>query len=415
MGQRSPKVAWAKYFPGVVPERCSNEADKGSRVNEAQDQQSTAEVQSEDAGQSLPLRESMPPARESLIPSPLRQGVRAPMLIASVCVCAFAVMEARPLLVPLLIAFFIGIVTTPAVTGLVRRGVPRGIAVFLGLAAAVLVLGGFAIFMGMAVGTLGERLPFYQERITAFVSEVSLWANEHGLSISAEEAIALADPGTLMQMVTKLFQSLAGLVSRGTMVMLVVGFFLVEAVNFRGKFEAVLPFRADRLSLVKAAGELRTYLMVKTATSAVTGLLAGLLCEALDVDLPVVWGLLAFLLNYIPTVGSVIAALPPVLLALLLHGGSSAAGVMIGYLAINFIIGNIFEPRVMGQALGLSPLVVFLSMAVWYWLLGPIGALFSGPLTMLVRVWLEHTEDLQWIAVLLGPALPVQEASTEQR
>jgi predicted PurR-regulated permease PerM len=149
---------------------------------------------------------------------------------------------------------------------------------------------------------------------------------------------------------------------------------------------------------------------VKTGTSALTGLIVALLCWSCGVDLPVLWGLLAFLLNYIPNIGSVIAAVPPVLLALVQHGPGVAMGVAAGYLAVNFTVGNMLEPRLMGRALGLSPLVVFLSMLVWGWMLGPVGALFSAPLTMILKHWLAHTPDLTWIAVLLGPASDVPPA-----
>jgi len=149
-------------------------------------------------------------------------------------------------------------------------------------------------------------------------------------------------------------------------------------------------------------GRVRTYLVVKTATSLATGLLAGALCFGAGLDFPMLWGLLAYLLNYIPTIGSIIAAIPAVALALLQLGVGWAAGIALSYLAINTLIGTALEPRFMGQALGLRPLVVLLSMLFWALLLGPVGALCSAPLTMLARDWLLHTRDLKWFGELLG-------------
>ena len=162
-------------------------------------------------------------------------------------------------------------------------------------------------------------------------------------------------------------------------------------------------------ALRETASELRSFLLVKLGTSATTSLLAGLLCYFLKVDLPLLWALLAFLLNFIPTVGSIIAAIPPTFLALVLYGPGTALAVAGGYVAINLVIGSLIEPRLMGEALGLSPLVVFLSMLLWGYLLGVVGALLSPTLTMFVKTWMEHTEDMRWAAVLMSPPPPEPE------
>jgi hypothetical protein len=132
-------------------------------------------------------------------------------------------------------------------------------------------------------------------------------------------------------------------------------------------------------------------------------LLATALCLALGVDFPFLWGLLAFFLNFVPNIGSVMASLPPILMALIQHGPGRALLVMLGYVVINMVIGNMLEPRLMGRRLGLSTLVVFLSLLFWGWVWGPIGMLLSVPLTVVLKILLEHSEDFRWLAVLLGP------------
>ena len=126
----------------------------------------------------------------------------------------------------------------------------------------------------------------------------------------------------------------------------------------------------------------------------------------IGVDYPVLWGLLAFLLNYIPTLGSIIAAIPPVLLAMVQFGWTWALVVAMVYLAINICIGSLLEPRLMGRRMGLSTLVVFLSMVFWGWVWGPIGMILSVPLTMLLKILLMHSDDLRWVGVLLGSGSP---------
>ncbi|HSG63786.1 MAG TPA: AI-2E family transporter, partial [Gammaproteobacteria bacterium] len=136
----------------------------------------------------------------------------------------------------------------------------------------------------------------------------------------------------------------------------------------------------------------------------VTGALAGSLCALVGLDFPVLWGLLAFLFNYVPTIGSLIAAIPPIALALVQFGAVQSAVIGIGYLVLNVTIGGLLEPRIMGRGLGLSTLVVFLSLVFWGWVLGPVGMLLSVPLTMTAKIALESGERTAPIAILLGSA-----------
>jgi AI-2 transport protein TqsA len=139
-------------------------------------------------------------------------------------------------------------------------------------------------------------------------------------------------------------------------------------------------------------------------TSMTTGLLVGLWTLAVGLDFPLFWGLTAFLLNYVPTVGSLVAAVPAVALGLVQLGPGGALLVALGYIVINVTIGNLIEPQVMGRGLGLSPLVVLLSLLFWGWVWGPLGMLLSLPLTMVLKIMVENVPQLAWLAVLMGPA-----------
>jgi predicted PurR-regulated permease PerM len=131
------------------------------------------------------------------------------------------------------------------------------------------------------------------------------------------------------------------------------------------------------------------------------------------VDFAVLWGLLTFCLNYIPNIGSIIAAVPPVLLALVQYGPGTALAVAIGYVVINVVFGNLVEPRVMGRGLGLSTLVVFISLVFWQWVLGPVGMLLSVPLTMTLKIILDGNDETRWIAILLSSSSEVRRAEQE--
>jgi predicted PurR-regulated permease PerM len=148
---------------------------------------------------------------------------------------------------------------------------------------------------------------------------------------------------------------------------------------------------------------------IKTSISLATGILVGSLLSVVGLDYFLLWGLLAFLLNYIPTIGSFIAAVPAILLAIVQLGFGDAMVIAAGYLVINTLMGNIIEPRFMGKGLGLSTLVVFFSLIFWGFILGPVGMLLSVPLTMTIKFAAEGSEDTRWISILLGserPAVP---------
>jgi predicted PurR-regulated permease PerM len=197
---------------------------------------------------------------------------------------------------------------------------------------------------------------------------------------------------------------LAGFMTSVTLVLILTIFILIEANGFPAKIRAAL--RLPDLDLgrfTKIADEVQRYLAMKTVISLATGLLAGVWVWVLGLDFPIFWGMIAFLLNYVPNVGSIIAAVPPILLALVQLGPKGAALTAAGYLVVNMVLGNMIEPNLMGRRLGLSPLVVMLSLVFWGWAWGAIGMLLSVPLTMIIRIMLENTEDQRWIAVLLGP------------
>ena len=154
------------------------------------------------------------------------------------------------------------------------------------------------------------------------------------------------------------------------------------------------------------SSSINRYMVIKTITSLSTGIVIGIWLWFLGVDYALLWALLAFLLNFVPNIGSIIAAIPAVLLALVQFGVGKALMTALGYVAVNVIIGSLIEPRFMGRGLGLSTLVVFLSLVFWGWVLGPVGMLLSVPLTMILKIALESNDDTLWIAVILGAGPP---------
>lgn len=333
----------------------------------------------------------------------LGPGAKTVLMLAGVTAVLWGLHESATILVPLITAVFITVVSLPIVRFLTDRQVPRWAAVLAAVGVDVAILAGFAGLVGGTLNEFYDEVPTYQARLTELTEQTIVWLDSFGFQIDPESMSAAVRQIGVMDLVADLFRRVWALGSWTLLVGLLVLFMLAEAGTWRHKMAYVLHRPTlDLPRFTNAAREVQTYLVVKSGLSVVTGALCGGWVAICGVDFPLLWGLLAFFLNYVPTLGMFIATVPPVLVALIQFGPGSALLLLAGYLVINFTLGNLVEPRIMGRALGLSPLVVFLSMVFWYTLWGPVGALLAVPLTMAIKILLASTEDLRWAAVLLG-------------
>jgi predicted PurR-regulated permease PerM len=331
---------------------------------------------------------------------------RAPVLLtlAGMVIVVAGMKAARPILVPFLMAAFIAVICAPPMFWLQRKGVPKVLAVIL-ILAGILLTG--LLFGALIIPSLNDflsALPDYQERLAAYVNDIIIWLHEKGVNIPQKEVSGALHPGWVMNLAGDIFSALSMLLTNAFMILLTVVFILLEATDLPGKLKLVLRNPERSLSAIdKFSQNAKRYLVIKTLVSAVEGLAIGIWLLILGVDYPVLWGTLSFLMNYVPNIGAVIAALPVVLLALVQLGTGSAFLAALGFVVLNIVLGNLIEPKLMGKGLRLSTLVVFLSMVFWGWVLGPIGMILSVPMTSLLKIALESYEDTQPLAIMLGP------------
>lgn len=344
----------------------------------------------------------------------LGTGLRALLITACAVILIAGLQAAAELVVPVLVALFLSVLFIPLVATLQRKGVPNWASVPVTFLIVLTVFVLLSLVVGRSINQFRGNLPEYQAGLQDQLREPLAWisakASALGMDLKPEALREKFDTQRVFGWLGQATGAIADLLSNTMFVVLTVLFVLAEAAGFPSKLREA--FGADGLAFgesAKVVVALREYLRIKTFTSALTGLLAGLLCWIFGIDYPLLWGLAAFALNYVPTIGSMLAALPPVLLAFVqpVDAGSSALTRTLfvggGYLLINTVIGNYVEPRMMGRKLGLSSLVVFLSLVFWGWVLGPVGMLLSVPLTMVVKILLENSSDLRWAGVLLGP------------
>ena len=220
---------------------------------------------------------------------------------------------------------------------------------------------------------------------------------------SIESLGDMIDPGWAMGLAATLLNSLKDVLTNTFLIFFTMIFILLEASSGQIKFEAAFGRSERSLDSPRMfLQNLGRYLGIKTIVSMATGLCAGVLTWSIGVDFPLLWAMLAFLLNYVPTIGSIIAAVPAVLLALVQLGPGEAGATAVGFIAINIVFGNFLEPRLMGYGVGISPLVVFVGLVFWGWVFGPVGMLLSVLLTMTLKLALESDERTRWVAVLIG-------------
>lgn len=342
-----------------------------------------------------------------------KQGHGRPVILtmAAFVIVVAGIRMAAPILVPFLLSAFIAVISGPLLSWLHRKGVPRALAlltVVVAIVAVGLVLAGL---VGRSIDAFSRSLPLYEERLSEQTTSLLAWVRGLGIDVPEGGLQSAFDPGAAMKLAGSLLSGLGGVLTNAFMILITVMFLLVEASGFSAKLRATVadPDRSFG-TIDRFLATIQRYMAIKTAVSLATGTAITVWLAILGVDYPVLWGLLAFMLNYVPTIGSILAAVPAVLLALLQLGSGSALLAAFGFLVVNVAIGTVIEPRVMGKGLGLSTLVVFLSLVFWGWVLGPVGMLLSVPLTMTLKIGLGSSEDTRWIADLLGSEAPVADS-----
>ncbi len=332
-------------------------------------------------------------------------GLPILLYIAAFVIVVAGMQAAKPIIIPFLLSIFIAIISAPPLFWLENRGLHRSLAMVVVITGVITVVLGLGALVGSSLKNFSADLPLYQERLTQQMVHLKEWVESLGFEVSLDALTTAFDPATAMKLAAQTLNGLGGALGNAFLILLTVVFILFETSSFPRKLRIALDNREDALEpFQKFTSTVKSYLAIKSMASLLTAILIVIWLSIIGVDYPLLWGLLAFMLNFVPNIGSIIAAIPVVLLALVQLGTGAAIATAIGFLVINIIVGNILEPRFMGRGLGLSPLVVFLSLVFWGWILGPVGMFLSVPLTMTVKIALDSRDETHWLAVLLGTA-----------
>jgi len=339
-------------------------------------------------------------------------GTQVLLVLASLTVVIAGLKAASSIVVPLLMAIFLAIISAAMLQWLQRRGLPLWAAmtlVLLLLASTLVTLGSL---IAASINQFSSALPRYEAQLNSLITQATIWLGGLGIKLPAGGVAELFDPAGAAKLLGRLLSGFGGLLANSMLIILTVLFLMVESTSLPEKLRSISQNPDKTLGdLAAFMKSVNHYLVIKAVMSLITGLAIALYLTILGVDFAIVWGSLAFFMNFVPYIGSIIAAIPAVTLTLLDAGPVVALSVAAGFVVVNVIVGNVLEPRYMGKGLGLSTLVVFLSLLFWGWVFGPVGMFLSTPLTMIVKIALENDPRSRWISVLLSAQAPGRNTS----
>jgi AI-2 transport protein TqsA len=350
-------------------------------------------------------------------PLPQTAG-RVLLLLAALVIAVAGLKAAQNFFLPVLLAFFVATVSFPVTHALVKRRVPRSIAVLLTVLVDFAFIAGVVLLGVILMQDLQEKwnskyaAQLYQQ-VREGSQALALKLDQLGVEDAQEKIQTVVENNLaalqqirferIWDLGTGVLGQLVGFFGAGLIFLILMVFMLSEAQSFSRRLDGISRARGpDIARMISATRDIQRYLAIKTVVSLVTGVLAGLLCWAAGLDFFVLWGILAFALNFIPVLGSIVAGVPPTILALLVAGWPNALLVAGGYLLINNFIGNFIEPILVGRRFGISTLVVVIAVMFWGWVWGPLGMLLAVPLTMVLKVILDGSEEFRWIGVAIS-------------
>jgi len=333
----------------------------------------------------------------------ISKQVSSALFLGAIIIIIAGLKYASSLITPLLLAIFISIICAQPMAWLARKKVSHGLSMLIVLTGVNLMLFLIGQLIGRSIGRFTNDAPQYAVRLNEIATNAFQSLNELGMNVSPDQLKSIFNVGKVMNTTAGMLGDLGGLMGNIVIVMFIVVFILMELNAFAVKTIAIVDTPNKSLNYIpKIGNSIRHYLGIKTLVSLATGVLIWIGLKLIGVEYAGVWAMIAFLLNFIPQIGSFIAMIPAILFALVQVGFGGALGTLIIFVMVNLVIGSIVEPRVMGKGMGLSTLVVFISLIFWGFVFGTVGMFLSVPLTMAIKVILEQNENTKWIAILLG-------------
>ncbi|MEA2027847.1 MAG: AI-2E family transporter [Campylobacterota bacterium] len=309
---------------------------------------------------------------------------------------------AESLIVPILMAFFWFLLFLPFIAKLRKIGFHDFIITIISFGITLVLVAVLGLFLISSSKELLSNIPTYQDKFYHLLPNIIEFLNRFDIPVKIDDVIAVFDPSKVIGLTAHFLKAMGGLMTDAFLTLIVVMFLFLESSLFEKKINYLFKDETLKRKSKLFLEHVNTYFVTKTATSITTGLIVFGMLSYFKLDHALLFGVLAFFLNYIPNIGSIIAAIPAVLLSLLQLPFFDTMMITMSYIVINVTIGNLIEPRVMGQGVGLSTFIVFVSLVFWGWMFGPVGMFLSVPLTVVIKIACNNSKELHWVAVLLS-------------
>ncbi|MDH2430145.1 AI-2E family transporter [Sphaerisporangium sp. TRM90804] len=308
----------------------------------------------------------------------------------------------------IVLALVLTIAVSPIRSYLTRRGAPGWLVVLVPFSVVIVVLVGMVAILITAVVQLAVILPTYSDRFNRLLADAQSWAAARGIAPQVNKALQSLDPGKALEFAQGLLSGVLGILSG---LLLVVVLLLAMSLDAPIITRVMSRASAERPAMVEALGtfarKTRRYLLVSTFFGLICAVLDVVALYVLSVPLPLLWGVLALITNYIPNIGFVVGLVPPALLGLLTGGLRTMVLVIIAYMVINVVVQSFIQPKFLGDAVGLTTTATFVSLIVWATVLGPLGALLAIPLTLLTRaLFIDSDPSAKWSGALISGDVP---------
>ncbi len=322
-------------------------------------------------------------------------------MLAYVVIIVAGLSLGASIILPFLMAFFLFIIFLPLVKKLDEFGLSNGISTFFVLTIIVISIMILVDFLTNSTQDFMINIPMYQVKFQQSIPNIIDFFKQYNISLNLENLISLIEPMNILSYSTIIFTNMGNIVVNIFLTLLLLMFLLLESSIIFDKAIYFTKTQNKKDKLEQFVNSINRYFVIKTFTSALTGFLIWGLLEYYNLEYALFFAVLAFLLNYIPSIGAFIAGFPPLFVAVLQLSVVDSVSIAIGYLVINVFIGSFLDPKIMGKDLGLSTFIVFISMVIWGWILGPIGMFLAVPLTIVIKIICEDSDNYHWVSVIL--------------
>lgn len=305
---------------------------------------------------------------------------------------------------PIFIAALFAVLFDIPRSWLIKRGMSHNMALLVTILGTLLITLVFIVVMAGTFVNLTASLTDYRQEIQTRSAELGALLEQYGIDQEELAAVTQREQTNPLNVIRYVLGGLLSLLSSAVVILAYAIFLLIEVSGFPAKLNAAFKPSEPAYQYINAVTtNLRNFLVAQTQVSLVTGIGVTIALWLLGVQFAVLWGFVAFLMNYIPYIGSILAAVPAILVAFIQFGPSTTLlWVIVAFLLVNFIVNYTIYPRLMSQGVDLSMFVVLAAMVFWGWVLGPIGLILSVPITAVIKISLESYPGSRWLAVMLG-------------